>query len=110
MLKIKADSTVKDRLVVQGFSQTLDISLNRSREKGTIIINQKGYTLDSIQRYGMEVQPRVQLLSRAGTVPEPTGEETVERGGEAALPGDYWSRACILHKSPTMISSTRSTT
>ena len=53
-LKIKADSTYKGRLVVQGFLQILGMSFTRDCEKGTITIIQKGYTKDVIQPYGME--------------------------------------------------------
>ena len=64
--KIKADSTYKGRLVVQGFSQSLCMSVTRDRDKGTITISQKGYTEDVVQPCGMEdcnpaCNPRVGL-------------------------------------------------
>ena len=59
-------------------------------------------------RHG-RLQLRVHPRSRGGTVPEPTGGKAAEREGEAALPGDYWSRAYILHKSPATASPTWST-
>ena len=54
VLKIKADSTHEGRLVMQGFSQILRMSVTHDREKGTITISQKGYTEDAVQPYGME--------------------------------------------------------
>ena len=52
--QIKADSTYKGRLVVQGFSQILGMSITRDRQKGIIAISQKGYTEDVVQPYDME--------------------------------------------------------
>ena len=40
---------------------------------------------------------------------QPTGGETAKRSGEAAPPGDHWSRTRISHKSSAPASSTRST-
>ena len=96
MLKIKAGGTSKGRLVVQGFSQILGISITRDREKGAITISQKDYMDDSIRRYGIEdCNPAYNPGVGPKLYPEPTGEETVERGGEVELPGDYWSPVCI---------------
>ncbi|CAM9341906.1 unnamed protein product [Ascophyllum nodosum] len=52
--KVKADSTFKGRLVVQGVSQILGMSVTRDLEKWTITISQKGDTEDVVQPYGME--------------------------------------------------------
>ena len=46
------------------------------------------------------LQPRVHPRSRAETVPEPTGGEAAERGGEAALLGDHWSRDVLRTSQP----------
>ena len=54
VFKIKADSTYKGQLIVQGVLQILGMSVTRDREKGTITISQKGYTEDVVQPYGLE--------------------------------------------------------
>ena len=54
VLSIKAKCTYKGRLVVQGVSQILGMSVTRDRDKGAITISQKDYTGDVIQRYCMK--------------------------------------------------------
>ena len=54
VLKLKADSTYKGRLVVQGFSQILDMNVTCDHANGAITINQKYFTEDVVQRYGMD--------------------------------------------------------
>ena len=41
VLKIKVDSAYKCRLIVQGFSQILGMSVTSDHEKGTITVSQK---------------------------------------------------------------------
>ena len=99
----KLKKKLKDRCEMSDMgdlSRILGMNLTRDREKGTIIISQKNYTEDvgTALRYE-RLQPRVHPRSRAGTVSEPTGGEAAGRGGEAALPGDHWSRdvSCTSH-------------
>ena len=54
VFKIKADSTYKGQLVVQGFSKILGMNVTRHHEKGAITISQKNYTEEVIHGYGIE--------------------------------------------------------
>ena len=67
MLKFKADSTYKGRLVVQGFWWILGMNVTPVHEKGAITISQKDYTDDVVQRLGKE---RCNPAYTPGVVPE----------------------------------------
>ena len=49
MLKMKADSTYKGQLAVQGFPQVLGMNVTRNHEKRAITISQKYFTEDVVQ-------------------------------------------------------------
>ena len=68
------------------------MNVTRDREKGAITLSQKDYTEDVIQRYGMDGCNPAYTTGVGRTAPEPTIEEADERGGEAALSGNFWSR------------------
>ena len=54
VLRIKTKGTYKGRLVIQGFSQILCMSVTRDHGKEFIPIIQKYYTEDVVEHYGME--------------------------------------------------------